>query len=137
MTTSRHPDWQTLLDVYVAKHERLKFDWQNNNCTTFASDWITEATGRVMEVPATETARKALRELASLSGLKAEACRQMGEPLMGTFAQCGDVVLLRMPRSRNRTSYAMGICLGPVCAAPGHESLLMVPITEAEAAWRV
>ena len=83
------------------------------------------------------TAKAALRTLRGLGGLHADACRQLGAALPGAMAQVGDVVLLRLPRSRGRTAYALGVCLGALCAAPASGGLLMLPITEAEASWRV
>ena len=95
------------------------------------------ATGYAAQVPPTATARVALRALRGLGGLHADACRQLGAALPGTMARVGDIVLLRLPRSRGRTAYALGVCLGALCAAPSAGGLLMVPITEAEASWRV
>lgn len=133
----RKQNWQTLLDTHVAAHQSTAFDWRANNCTTFAAAWVTLATGLRTEVPTTSSARAALRAVKNLGGLHADACRQLGEPLPGAFAHCGDVVLLKTPRSRGRVAYAFGVCLGAVCAAPSTTGLMMLPITEAEAAWRV
>ena len=88
-------------------------------------------------MPTTSSARAALRAVKNLGGLHADARRQLGEPLPGAFAWCGDLVLLKTPRSRGRVAYALGVCLGAVCAAPSATGLMMLPITEAEAAWRV
>lgn len=134
---SRTPDWQALLDAYIRENEVRPFDWRAQNCSTFATDWVRLATGRVLEVPATATAREALRVVRGIGGLHADACRQLGEPVLGTMARCGDFVLLGLPRSRGRVVRAFGVCLGPVAAAQGPAGLLMVPITEAEAAWRI
>lgn len=129
---TRHPDWQARLDAYVAAHMTTAFDWQAHNCTTFAAGWVFEATGHAIEVPSTDTALVATRCIAKLGGLLADARRQLGAELPGAMAQCGDVVLLTVAGTK-----AFGVCLGSVCAAQGHEGLVMVPITEAEAAWRV
>ena len=129
---TRQTDWQQRLDTYIADNMAVPFDWQTHNCTTFAAGWVREATGRVLEVPATESAAVATRTVKQLGGLLADACRQLGEPLPGAYAQCGDVVLLQLPDAT-----AFGVCLGAVCAAQGPDGLVMVPITETEAAWRV
>lgn len=129
---TRHTDWQHRLDAYIASNMATTFDWQTQNCTTFAAGWVFEATGKILEVPATDSASKAARTVKSLGGLLADARRQLGGELSGTFAQSGDVVLLTLADSQG-----FGICLGSVCAAQGPGGLVMVPITEAEAAWRV
>ena len=133
----RKQNWQHLLGEHVARHQSTSFDWRANNCTTFAASWVNIATGRATEVPTTTSARAALRAVRSLGGLHADACRQLGKPVPGAFAQCGDVALLKTSRSRGRITYALGVCLGAVCAAPGLTGLMLLPITEAEAAWRV
>lgn len=129
---TRHADWQHRLDSYIAASVATPFDWTTHNCTTFAAGWVHEATGRTLDVPITKTAAAATRTVAKLGGLLADARRQLGEELQGTFAQCGDVVLLTLANTK-----AFGVCLGPVCAAQGIDGLVMVPITQAEAAWRV
>lgn len=133
----RRADWQAELDSYVRANEHVPFDWQSQNCMTFAATWAQIANGRQASLPAAKTAREALRVVKGLGGLYADACENLGLPLPGAFARCGDVVLLKVPRSRGRVSLAFGVCLGAVCAAPSATGLMMLPITEAEAAWRV
>lgn len=137
MDYPRFNNWQDRLDAYIAKHERQPFNWHKQNCSTFAAGWVTEATGRVIEVPLTQSAIEACRAVQSLGGLFADACRQLGEPIAGTMARCGDVVLLSLPGDDNEPHKAFGVCLGAVVAAQGREGLLMLPVTGAEAAWRV
>lgn len=129
---TRHTDWQARLDAYVAGHMAAPFDWRANNCTTFAAGWVALATGRVMQVPTTKTAAAATRAVAKLGGLLKDARRQLGDELPGTFAQCGDVVLLTVGETK-----AFGVCVGASVAAQGPDGLVLVPITQAEAAWRV
>lgn len=137
MKHARHPDWKMLLDEYVRKHETVPFDWRSHNCVTFAAEWLRLATGVTLEVPRTQGVRDALRAVDAAGGLYAAACRQLGEPVPGLFAQPGDLVLLNLPRSCGRVLRVSGVCLGSVVAAQGPNGLVMVPITEAEAAWRV
>ncbi|MFC5524011.1 DUF6950 family protein [Polaromonas jejuensis] len=136
-TCPRHPNWQALLDDYVRANERKPFAWSGQNCSTFATEWVRIATGRVLAVPDTLTAREALRTVRGLRGLYADACTQLGEPVPGLMARSGDFVLLRLPRSRGRVVRVFGVCLGSVVAGQGTNGLVMVPITEAEAAWRI
>lgn len=131
----RFENWKERLDAYVDANRNAPFDWQAQNCSTFAAGWVTECTGRVIEVPATASAIEACRAMESIGGLFADACRQLGDPIPGLMAQCGDVVLLTLPGDDTRKAF--GVCLGALVAAQGPDGLLMLPITEAEAAWRV
>lgn len=130
---NKQSDWHDRLDAYVLANMHAPFDWQDHNCTTFAAGWVTEATGQVLDVPTTQTAKAALRAIAGVDGLLADAKRQLGDGVPALFAQTGDVVLLALEDGRK----AFGVCLGGSCAAPGPAGLMFVPITQAEAAWRV
>lgn len=134
---SRCPGWQSLLDDYVQTHAQVPFDWHLHNCATFATRWVELATGVQLQVPDTPTVRHALRSVVQIGGLHADACKQLGEPVPGAFARVGDFVLLKLPRSRGRVAKVFGVCLGGVVAGQGARGLVMVPITQAEAAWRV
>lgn len=129
---TRHTDWQARLDAYLLDHQARPFNWLSNNCTTFAAGWIELATGQVMHVPKTATAKTAARTVARLGGLLKDARRQLGQEIPGNFAQCGDVVLLTVADAK-----AFGVCIGASVAAQGPDGLVLVPITQAEAAWRV
>ena len=133
----RHLDWKNRLDGYIAAHEHTPFDWAAQNCASFAAGWVQLACGNELQLPATPDAKTALQAVKGLAGLLAAARAQLGDELPGLFAQPGDVVLLNLPRARNRSALAFGVCLGPVCAAPGPLGLLMLPITQAESAWLV
>lgn len=133
----RRIDWQDALDSYITANEKTPFVWKSHNCLTFAATWARIANGRQAQLPSADTARQAIRVVKDLGGLYIDACENLGEPVPGTFARCGDVVLLKTPRSRGRVAYALGVCLGAVCAAPSTTGLMMLPITEAEAAWRI
>lgn len=126
-------DWQSRLDAYLAEHRGRAFDWAGHNCVSFAAGWVERATGTALELPAAQDVRSALRLVREAGGLAAGAAGRLGEPVGGMFARVGDVVLVRLsPRRR-----AFGVCIGATVAAPGMKELLMVPITQAEAAWRV
>ena len=132
----RFDDWKQRLDAYVDANRDVPFDWQGQNCSTFAAGWVTECTGRVIEVPVTKTALSACKAMKSIGGLFADACRQLGDSIPGLMAQAGDVVLVTVPYE-NEQRKAFGVCLGAMIAAQGIAGLVMLPITEAEAAWRV
>jgi hypothetical protein len=133
----RCDDWKEKLDAHVAAHEAVPFDWLEHNCTRFVTEWVRLATGFEMTVPVTPTALAAHRVIEQLGGLQAEVSRQLGQPILGTMAQCGDFVLISLARPDGEASKACGICIGAAVAAQGPLGVVMVPITEAEAAWRV
>lgn len=135
---NRCEDWKEKLDAHVAAHEFVHFDWLTHNCTRFATEWVRMATGFEMTVPVTPTALSARRAVQALGGLQAEVSRQLGAALPGTMAQCGDFVLVSFPRPADgEAEKACGVCIGAVVAAQGPQGVVLVPITEAEAAWRV
>jgi hypothetical protein len=134
---NRCEDWKEKLDAHVAAHECVPFDWLTHNCTRFATEWVRMATGFEMNVPVTPTALAAHRVIQELGGLQAEVSRQLGEALPGAMAQCGDFVLLSLPSAEGGVYKACGVCIGALVAAQGPQGVVMVPITEAEAAWRV
>lgn len=56
----------------------------------------------------------------------------------GLTARRGDVVLARSGGKVGRVSgYSYGICTGAHIVAPGTDRLEFLPITHAEAAWRL
>lgn len=147
MAIDRHSaQWYAALDAHVHARADMPFAWASNDCCTFADDWVQLVRGadpmadlralylalaaRSGQVGAALYAARALREA---GGLLALVVARMGAPLAGTLAQVGDVALVRDGAGRS----SMGICLGAHVAAPGVAGLLMVPINQAEAAWRV
>jgi len=133
---NRHStEWFEALDAYVGKCQALPFAWGSHDCCTFAADWVQIVRGNdpMADLRGIRTAREAAQALQEEAGILAAVTRRMGEPLPGTFAQVGDVALV----VHGNDQRSMGVCVGPWLAAPGPLGLLMVPITAAEAAWRV
>ncbi|KQT10959.1 DUF6950 family protein [Ramlibacter sp. Leaf400] len=135
----RCEDWKVRLDAYVALHRATPFDWALHNCVTFAAGWIELATGHAVQLPPYDGALSAHRRIDAVGGLLAGARDRLGAPVPGTFAQCGDVVLVRLPSTEESLEgrRAFGVCIGPTVVAPGPTGLLRVPMVQAEAAWRV
>lgn len=128
-------EWFAALDAHVEHHSGLLFVWGSNDCCTFAADWVATARGAdpMADLRGLHTAMAAARAISEAGGLLAAVTARMGPPLPGTFAQVGDVALVR----HGVDQVSMGVCVGPYVAAPGAVGLLMVPISQAEAAWRV
>jgi hypothetical protein len=137
-TFARRVDWKLALDAYVEQHRAAPFDWCAHTCASFAAGWVLVATGADLDVPQPADALQAARLVDAMGGLFAEVTRQLGDALPGLFAQSGDVVLVRLEAGEGQpVRKALGVCLGACAAAPGASGLLVVPITHAEAAWRV
>lgn len=132
----RHTDaWFSALDAYIAERQALPFSWGTHDCCTFAADWVATVRGTdpMADLRGLDTAMAAARAIDAAGGLLAAVTARMGASVPGTFAQTGDVALVR----HGAGQVSMGVCLGPCVAAPGSMRLLMVPIHHAEAAWRV
>lgn len=138
--------WYEALDAYVAARADVPFAWGSNDCCTFAADWVLLVRG-VDPMADLRGAYKALtpnaghqggaiaagRALQAAGGLLAAVTQRMGAPIGGRFAQVGDVAFVTHPSGR----VAVGVCVGAFVAGPWERGLLMLPITQAEAAWRV
>lgn len=138
MTTriERHSTaWHEALDAFVAQRTAMPFAWGKNDCCTLAADWVQIARGTdpMADLRGLNSAIAAARALDAAGGILQAVQKRMGPPLPGTFAQVGDVALV----GHQNDATSMGVCVGAYIAAPGVQGLLMVPISRAEAAWRV
>lgn len=127
--------WYEALDAFVDDRGARPFAWGSNDCCTLAADWVQAARGEdpMTDLRGLDTMEAAARSLHQEGGILAAVTRRMGDPLPGAFAQVGDVAMVR----HNGDRLSMGVCVGAFVAAPGVAGLLMVPINQAEAAWRV
>lgn len=123
------------LDDFIGGRRELPFAWGSQDCCNFAADWVELVRGvdPMADLRGLESALAAGRALADAGGLLAAVTQRMGPPILGALAQVGDVALVRHGAGLS----SMGVCLGPYVTAPGDAGLLMLPITHAEAAWRV
>lgn len=128
-------EWFAALDAYVDQYREQPFAWGTHDCCTFAAGWVLLVRGVdfMADLRGLDTALSAARALADNGGLLAAVTQRMGPPVAGLMAQVGDVVLVRHGAGQR----SMGVCIGPYVTAPGEAGLLMVPIIQAEAAWRV
>lgn len=127
--------WYEALDAFVDQRGSMPFEWGANDCCTLSADWVQIVRGEdpMPDLRGIHSPREALQALQEEAGLLAAVTRRMGAPLPGAFAQVGDVALVR----HGANQLSMGVCVGAFVAAPGQDGLLMVPIVQAEAAWRV
>lgn len=128
------------LDAYLQRHAGQPFCWRTHNCAHFAAGWVREVRGVDLLHswgPLMYQTRVALRRLRAEGGHQVVADRALGPHLPGVYAARGDVVLLHTKRLRRFTGSAWGICTGNRIAALGPSGVLAVPMSYAEAAWRV
>lgn len=123
------------LQAFIDSRRDTPFAWGSHDCALFAADWVESVTGKD---PAKgirgryQTAIGAGRVIKREGGLEAIAGSRLGERVEPKLAQRGDVVLLA--GSHGPT---LGVCLGVDAAAPGEDGLMLVPMGQALAAWRV
>lgn len=130
-----------LLDTFIAAHHFTPFAWGRHDCCTFAADWVLVRTGRdpMAALRGLFSPLAAMRALRRLGGFVAAADALLGNRLAApALARPGDVCLVSSGRRPGRASgHAFGVCLGSRIAAPGPSQLVLLPITSAEASWRV
>lgn len=128
-------EWFTALDAHVDAHSAIPFAWGENDCFTFAAGWVQIVRGDdpMAGMRGLVDAASAARALHDAGGPLAAVTSRMGPHIPGTMAQVGDVVLVRHGDRKS----SLGVCLGPYVGVPGGAGLLMIPISQGEAAWRV
>lgn len=127
-------EWFCALDAFVAERRDMPFKWGANDCFTLAADWLVKVRGEdlMADLRVYSTMLGAYRLLEQNGGVLAAATSRLGDPIQGSFAQVGDVVMARHGDDR----LSLGVCVGGHIAVPGDDGLVLVPITAAEAAWR-
>ena len=141
------------LDQFIDARRALPFAYFQHDCAHVAADWVREATGHdamqalrgeagPLEGQSLLTALRFVRQ-AGCGAPARESFIAAGEFLLGPsepglLARRGDVVLARSGGRVGRVSgFSFGICTGPHIVAPGTDCLEFLPITAAEATWRI
>lgn len=141
------------LDTFIHQRRATPFAYFEHDCAHVAADWVREVTGQDVLQALRGTGAPlegghlltALRFVRQAGGGRParESFIAAGEFLLGPsvpglMARRGDVVLARSGGSVGRVSgYSFGICTGAHIVAPGTDSLEFLPLTAAEAAWRL
>ena len=130
---ARHQDWPARLARFVAAARARPFAWGEQDCATFARDWIEECTGeRVFDAPYSD-ATSAARYVVEQGGMLAAVKRVLGEPMPNPAAAGrGDVALVS-----NAGREVMGVVVGEHVAAPAADGVLMSSRSAMIAAWSV
>jgi hypothetical protein len=134
----RPQDWPTRLALFIEEKRHQTFNWKENNCAFFASDWIAILTG---EDPASEyrskvdsplSAARALGDV-TVEQVAERVCAEHGWPEVSPkLARRGDVVL-RDTEHRP----AMGVCEGERAVFAAPDGLAFLPAAQCRRAWRI
>lgn len=136
MTTQRLNNWPKLLATHLSAVQAIPFKWAVHDCCTFAADAVKAITGTdpMADLSGTyHNALQAARVLRAEGGLPAAVSKRLGFGKLPALAQRGDVILFNM---RGHGS-ALGICTGPLFAAPGENGMEFFSMEAAQVAWGV
>jgi len=130
----RHADWPERLPRFYRARRNEPFAWGANDCATFAADWVLEMTGTdpIADIRGWTDALEAMRVMQSLGGFRQAVSDRLGDPIDWRLAPRGGVVMMHID---GRDSLA--VCIGAHAMAPGIDGALLVPMPQAEMAWRV
>lgn len=130
----RHQDWQVRFEAFTRERRNMPFAWGSNDCALFAADAVQALTGERVcpELRGHRDEREGVRVLSSLGGVRALATAALGDPIPTTFANVGDIVVVRMGKHE-----ALAVCNGQTALLPGPDGLAAVPMQQALAAWKV
>ena len=128
-------EWFAALDALVAERSEMPFAWGTNDCCTLAADWVKTVRGDdpMADLRDYVSMLGAYKLLEAEGGIVAAIDKRMGVHGSGMFAQVGDVAVVR----HGDNQLSAGVCVGAHIIAPGERGLMMVPINQAEASWRV
>jgi hypothetical protein len=139
----RAHDWESKLDDFVARSQRLKFAWGIHDCCLFACDAVLAMTGTDLAADFRgkyDSALGAARMLKAYGGTVEMLAEEIADkfcifevPVL--YAQRGDVVLL----PSNNDGPALGIVSldGWNCLGAGLEGLTRTPLNQCLKAWRI
>lgn len=133
---TRHPDWPERLHAFIESRRDLPFEWGTHDCVLMAADWVREATG----VDPIEGWRgrwrstsEAARLLVQAGGIPGAVAERLGKPLESVLlAGRGDIALFVHEGRKT-----LGVVTDAGLACPGEQGMVIVPVADAEAAWRV
>lgn len=140
---ARLPGAAEALGRLLAQRQRAPFAWGVHDCCLWAADAVRAQVGidpaaalRGRYATALQARRVILAAGGSLRGIASAA---LGEPLRSPMLACaGDVGLTLGPAAtEDEDRAALAVCLGGWWAAPGAQSLALLPMSAALAAWRV
>jgi len=125
------------LENYINKCNSRKFVWGDNDCCTFASNWVEELTGAN---PLEElgyygkytTREDAEKLLELLGGVEEIVDGKLGDSTIPAFAIAGDLVCGDLDHGET-----LGICLGVESAFLGTHRIITRKTLDMKKIWRV
>jgi hypothetical protein len=130
----RSDDWPQIFAEFVEARSSMPFEWQTNDCVTFAADWAFAVTGAdpIADVRGSWTTKiGAARALNRFGGL-AEAIGSRLEEISPAFAQRGDVGLVDVEDGEALVIVGYDNLIGP-----GPNGLTFLPRDKMKRAWKV
>lgn len=134
----RYEDWPVRLLAVVNAAEKKPFAWGEHDCALMAADCVLAETGFDFAKDFRgryTTALGALKALRSngATDLVDYVTQVLGDPVVPTLAQRGDVVMFETAEGHG----ALGVVVGLEAAAAGPEGVTWVPLALWKKAWRV
>lgn len=135
---TRADDWPIRLNAHIEVSRDRAFEWGRHDCALFAADWVRQATGVDYTAAyrdryaSASGAMRALKELGQ-GNLRATVGGVLGAEIPALKAQRGDLLLWQQAEGGD----TVGICLGADGAFVGAQGLVMVPLRDCAAGWRV
>lgn len=133
---TRHPDWPERLAAFLEARRDRAFAWGSHDCVLMAADWVLEATGTD---PIEgwrgrwSSASQAARLLEQAGGVPGAVTARLGEPLHNVLAAIrGDIAFVKHDGRKT-----LGVVTDAGLACPAEQGTVILPVTSAEAAWRV
>lgn len=135
----RVDNWKAALTQHLQALKTQPFEWGSNDCCLSAFKAVEIITGKNLVEKyqgrySTELGSKRILAKYGHSTIKEATTELLGEPLeFPLMASAGDIALLRDVNA----SLALGVVFGHGIYSVGKDGLVVLPITSAEAAWRV
>lgn len=136
----RADNWPDLLNNFVETRRRMPFQWGENDCCLFASDWVRACLGFD---PASDVrgryhtalgATRILNERGGVIGVIEAAAERYDWPeVQRAFAQRGDIIA-----AEAGAGITLGIVIGPLAVFPGKNGIQFASLKiEGARFWRI
>lgn len=135
----RKSNWPAALTLFLNEKQQQPFDWKENNCSFFASDWVAILTGidpaanYRASVDSALSAARVLAEAGGIESITEQECAANNWPEVSPrLAQRGDVCLVD-----SEAGPALGVVAGSSAAFAGPRGVEFVPVSACRRAWRI
>ena len=140
-TPARQKEWCKQLDNVINHWRNQPFIWGKYDCIHFAYDAVCAVSAKnwsQLDLPAYKNAMQAYNVMKRW-GFD-DLCRLV-DALLGCHhshhhARRGDLIAVSQ-KKLSLFSFALGVCLGDVCAAPGKNGLVFFPTSTSQFCWRI